>query len=401
MLTMIEVLLATLGLILADLGIYNATLGFVGLFSKNTKSPRDDGVTFSLIVPAKNEEKVLPRLLDRLVSQQYDKSKYEVIVVEDSSTDGTLEVCKKYERSYSNVKCLSLPRPNVVNGKARGINEALKVAKGEVIGIFDADSVPSLDVLSVVAPYFVNGSVAVQVKVQPINVRESVIARLASVEELLYEYTLLGRSRLGLFVSLEGTGSFIRKDVLVSLGGFDENTLTEDLALSLVIYLSGRRVDYTPEAVVWREVVPKFSWLVRQRLRWYRGHLELVRYVATKKGLKLDPTTVDGLLTVLGPVIISLYPVGFALWFFTSYQLALYALIALSFSSFITFLLTLAVVRRHMIESWFAVLMPILMNVIVGLNVLAVISHLFGTRKIWVKTERSGVVFDRRGAVQV
>ena len=398
---MIEVLLATAGMILADLGIYNATLGFVGLLSRNTKNPRGDGVTFSLIVPAKNEEKVLPRLLDRLVSQQYDKSKYEIIVVEDSSTDGTLEVCRKYERSYANVKCLSLPKPNVVNGKARGINEALKVAKGEVIGVFDADSVPSLDVLSVVAPFFANGSVAVQVKVQPINVRESVIARLASVEELLYEYTLLGRSRLGLFVSLEGTGSFVRKDVLVSLGGFDESTLTEDLALSLAIYLSGRKVDYAPEAVVWREVVPRLSWLVKQRLRWYRGHLELVRYVTTKKRPRLDPTTIDGFLTVIGPVIVSLYPVGFALWFFASYRLVFYALVALSLSSFLTFLLTLAVVRRHMIESWFAVLMPVLMNVIVGLNVLAVISHLFGTRKSWVKTERSGVVFDRRGAVQV
>ena len=396
---MIEVLLATMGMILANLGIYNATLGFVGLLSRDTKYPRGDGVTFSLIVPAKNEEKVLPRLLDRLVSQQYDKSKYEVIVVEDSSTDGTLEVCRKYERSYANVKCLSLPKPNVVNGKARGINEALKVAKGEVIGIFDADSVPSLDVLSIVAPFFANGSVAVQVKVQPINVRESVIARLASVEELLYEYTLLGRSRLGLFVSLEGTGSFVRKDVLVSLGGFDENTLTEDLALSLAIYLSGKKVDYAPEAVVWREVVPRFSWLVKQRLRWYRGHLELVKYVGVRP--RLDPTAIDGFLTVMGPVIISLYPVGFALWLFASSQLVFYALVALSLSSFLTFLLTLAVVRRHMIESWFAVLMPILMNVIVGLNVLAVISHLFGTRKSWVKTERSGVVFDRRGAVQV
>ena len=396
---MIEVLLGTLGIILADLGIYNATLGFVGLLSRNTRFPRGDGVTFSLIVPAKNEEKVLPRLLDRLVSQQYDKSKYEVIVVEDSSTDGTLEVCRKYERSYANVRCLSLPKPNVVNGKARGINEALKVARGEVIGIFDADSVPSLDVLSIVAPFFVNGSVAVQVKVQPINVRESVVARLASVEELLFEYTLLGRSKLGLFVSLEGTGSFVRKDVLLSLGGFDENTLTEDLALSLAIYLSGRKVDYAPEAVVWREVVPRFSWLVKQRLRWYRGHLELVKYVGVRP--RLDPTAIDGFLTVIGPVIISLYPVGFALWFFASYKMVFYALVALSLSSFLTFLLTLAVVRRHMIESWFAVLMPVLMNVIVGLNVLAVISHLFGTRKSWVKTERSGVVFDRRGAVQV
>ncbi len=396
---MIELLLTSVGLLVANWGLYNSALGFIGLLFDSRKVPRSDGVTFSIVVPVKNEERVLPRLLDRLVSQQYDKSKYEIIVVEDSSTDGTLEVCRKYERSYPNVKCLSLPKPNVVNGKARGINVALKVARGEVIGIFDADSVPSLDVLPIVASLFAKGSVAVQVKLQPINVRESLIARLASLEELLYEYSLIGRSRLGLFVSLEGTGSFIRKDVLESLGGFEEYALTEDLALSIKLYLNGMKVDYVTEAVVWREVPPKLSWLVKQRLRWYRGHLELVRRTIKVKGFRLSYRAIDGYMIVLSPVIVSLYPIGFLLAFYLNYWPVLYASTLLSFSTLVSFLLTLAITRRHMIETWFAMITPVLVNLIVGLNVLAVVVHLLGLRREWVKTERSGVVFDRRGVV--
>ncbi len=65
---------------------------------------------------------------------------------------------------------------------------------------------------------------------------------MAALEELLYEYTLIGRAKLGLFVRLEGTGSFVLKDVINSLNGFNENALTEDADLSYKIYSMGYRL---------------------------------------------------------------------------------------------------------------------------------------------------------------
>jgi Glycosyltransferases, probably involved in cell wall biogenesis len=303
---MLEYIVATLAAIVSEWGIYNASLALLGLTVKESNPRLNGGITFTLIVPAKNEEKVLGRLLERLAHQQYDKDSYEVLVVEDSSADRTYEVCESYARSYQNIKCMKLPPSKVLNGKSRAINEALKVARGNVIGIMDADSVPSLDLLSSVAARFANGAVAVQVKVIPLNARESLVARLAALEELLYEYTLIGRAKLGLFVRLEGTGSFVLKDVINSLNGFNENALTEDSDLSYKLYSMGYRVEYVNDVAVMKEVVPRFSWLVKQRLRWYRGNLELIS-TSLKGGLNL--WKLDSFMTFVSPVMTALYPV--------------------------------------------------------------------------------------------
>ncbi|MGC9346151.1 MAG: glycosyltransferase, partial [Candidatus Bathyarchaeales archaeon] len=101
--------------------------------------------TFSIVVPVKNEEKVIGRLLDALLKVSYPADKKEVIVVEDGSTDGTLDICMEYAEEYPlNVKVLHRP---FSNGKPSALNYGIKYAKGEIVGIFDADSVLAPDVL--------------------------------------------------------------------------------------------------------------------------------------------------------------------------------------------------------------------------------------------------------------
>ena len=386
---MLEYIVATLAAIVSEWGIYNASLALLGLAVKESNPRLNGGITFTLIVPAKNEEKVLGRLLERLAHQQYDKDSYEVLVVEDSSADRTYEVCESYARSYRNIKCMKLPPSKVLNGKSRAINEALKVARGNVIGIMDADSVPSLDLLSSVAARFANGAVAVQVKVIPLNARESLVARLAALEELLYEYTLIGRAKLGLFVRLEGTGSFVLKDVINSLNGFNENALTEDADLSYKIYSMGYRVEYVNDVAVMKEVVPRFSWLVKQRLRWYRGNLELIG-TSLKGGLNL--WKLDSFMTFASPVMTALYPVISLLGLYVYDFQILWAEVIASVAGFMAFLVTLVITRRHMIGLPFAFVTPILMNLLAGLNAMAVLMEVSGAKKVWVKTERSGAL---------
>jgi Glycosyltransferases, probably involved in cell wall biogenesis len=324
-----------------------------------------------------------------LAHQQYDKDSYEVLVVEDSSADRTYEVCESYARSYQNIKCMKLPPSKVLNGKSRAINEALKVARGNVIGIMDADSVPSLDLLSSVAARFANGAVAVQVKVIPLNARESLVARLAALEELLYEYTLIGRAKLGLFVRLEGTGSFVLKDLINSLNGFDESALTEDADLSYRIYSMGYRVEYVNDVAVMKEVVPRFSWLVKQRLRWYRGNLELIS-TSLKGGLNL--WKVDSFMTFASPVMTALYPLTSLLGLYAYDSQILWAEVIASVAGFMAFIVTLVITRRHMIGLPFAFITPILMNLLAVLNAMAVLMEVRGAKKVWVKTERSGTL---------
>ncbi|AAK43339.1 Glycosyltransferase, putative [Saccharolobus solfataricus P2] len=343
-----------------------------------------------MIVPVKNEERVLPRLLDRLVNLEYDKSKYEIIVVEDGSTDRTFQICKEYEIKYNNlIRCYSLPRANVPNGKSRALNFALRISKGEIIGIFDGDTVPRLDILEYVEPKFEDITVgAVQGKLVPINVRESVTSRLAAIEELIYEYSIAGRAKVGLFVPIEGTCSFIRKSIIMELGGWNEYSLTEDLDISLKIVNKGCKIVYSPTTISWREVPVSLRVLIRQRLRWYRGHLE----VQLGKLRKIDLRIIDGILIVLTPFFMVLNLVNYSLVLVYSSSLYIVAASLVSLASLLSLLLIILIARRHMIEYFYMIPSFVYMNFIVALNFTAIFLELIRAPRVWVKTERSAKV---------
>ncbi len=92
---MLDDIVIGLSIIVSIWSVYNSGFAIYGLTWKPVESKSSSGPSFSLLVPARNEEPVLGRLLERLVNQEYDRSKYEIIVLEDGSTDGTLDVCKK------------------------------------------------------------------------------------------------------------------------------------------------------------------------------------------------------------------------------------------------------------------------------------------------------------------
>ncbi|MCY0874138.1 MAG: glycosyltransferase family 2 protein, partial [Acidianus infernus] len=368
---------------------YNSFLAIVGIRWNPKEYKNPSGVSFSLIIPAKNEEKVLGRLLDRLENQEYDRSKYEIIVVEDGSTDKTLEVCNSYKLMYDNISCIHLEsNTRVINGKSRALNYALRIAKGEIIGIFDADTVPRLDTLAYASVKFEDPKVAgVQGRLVPINVRESAIARFASLEELFYEYSISGRARLGFFVPLEGTCSFIRKSVLESLGGWNENSLTEDLDLSLKIISSGYKIIYSPSIVAWREVPVSLRMLIKQRLRWYRGHFEVSLKV---EKVKFDWRVIDAILIVATPVFMVLNLVNYSLVLLYPSEIYIVVVSLISFASFLSLLLGIMISRKHMIEEFYPILSFIYMNLVVILNLIAISLELLRMPKKWIKTERTG-----------
>jgi len=386
---MLYAIIAMFSILVSSWSVYNSFLAIYGLTWKGDQRKEYSGKTFSIMIPAKNEEKVLGRLLDRLVNLEYDKSKYEVIVLEDGSTDNTYNMCKKYEDMYDIIRCIKLEKSQVPNGKSRALNVGLKLAKYEIIGIFDADSVPKLDILSYASATFSDDNVvAVQGKLVPINVRESIITRFASLEELFHEYSIAGRSRLGLFVPLEGTCTFIRKSTLEELGGWNEYTLTEDLDLSLKITSMGYKIVYNPSMIMWREVPTSLRWLIRQRLRWYRGHFEISMRIPGK----IDPKIIDGALIVGTPVFMVLNIVNYSLIIIYPSSLFIIATAFVTSASFISFLTAVIISRKHLIEFEYSFLSLIYMNFVVLLNFIAIILEIIRAPKVWIKTERSGKI---------
>ena len=243
--------------------------------NKKAKSPNKANLpSISIIVPVKDEERVIGRLLDALLRLDYPKEKSEIIIVEDGSKDKTVEICQRYVDQYSNY--IKLFHRATSNGKPSALNYALKKAKGEILALFDADCVPNSDVLLRVVECFKDPSTAaVQGGTFFINANENMLTRLISYEEAVaFRTYALGRNALNLFVYLIGSCCFLRRSVVDKLGGWDDDSLCEDLEISVRLTKEGYLIRYVPEIQSWQESPAKLGALVKQRARWLRGHME-------------------------------------------------------------------------------------------------------------------------------
>jgi cellulose synthase/poly-beta-1,6-N-acetylglucosamine synthase-like glycosyltransferase len=275
----------------------------------------------SIIVPVKDEERVVGRLLKALLRLDYSLEKMEILIVEDGSTDKTVEICKEYARLYPDQ--VRLLHKHESNGKPSALNFAFKYAKGDVIAVFDADNVPEPDVLMRAVAYFRDPSVAaVQGRLCIINAGENMLTKFISCEEAAWcEAYLRGKDVLNLFVHLKGSCQFIRRDFLERIGGFDGEALSEDMDLSVRLAEKGYKIRYASDVCSWQEAPSQVEQLFRQRTRWFRGTME----VALKCGRLMAKPNIrnfDAELTLLGPFIL--------IASLTSYLLALYA----SFAAF-------------------------------------------------------------------
>ncbi len=256
--------------------------------------------SISIIVPVRDEEKVVERLLNSLAKIAYPSNKLEVIVVEDGSTDDTLNICKKFaaERNLN----LKIVHREFSDGKPSALNCGIKLARGDIIGIFDADDLPASDILLNVSKYFEDRRVAaVQGRTLSINFEQNMLTRCISYEEAAWcEAYLKGKDALKLFVNLRGSCQFIRHDVLNAVGGFDENFLAEDMELSARMANHQYQIRYASDVRAWQECPSQLKQLLTQRTRWYRGWME----VALRYGrLMAKPSRVrfDAEATLLGP----------------------------------------------------------------------------------------------------
>jgi len=356
---------------------------------------------FSLIVPVKNEEKVVGRILDALSNLNYPASKKEVIIVEDGSTDRTVELCMEHaKKQHMNIKILHKPSSS---GKPSALNFGIKHAKGDIVGIFDADSVPAPDALANVCKYFEDLEVAaVQGRIASINSEKNMLTKFISYEEAVWcRVYLQGKDALSLFVHLRGSCQFIRRDVLERLNGFDENILSEDMELSARLTEKDYKIRYAPDVHSWQESPADLKQLFKQRTRWMRGTME----VALKYGrLMAKPSrkNIDTEVTLFAPfvLIVSLitYLSGFHT-FFSSFPLEFLWRVAMQFTVVVA-TLTLFVVGLALIYAskprkaasllWLPFIYFYLSSqAFIALYALLLI--LLRRPRRWVKTEKTGL----------
>jgi cellulose synthase/poly-beta-1,6-N-acetylglucosamine synthase-like glycosyltransferase len=300
-------------------GLYNVPILVVGIkhlrktSRKERKARRLGGgklPTFSIIVPVKDEEKVVGRLLKALLQLNYPKQKMEIIIVEDGSVDKTVAICRKHARQYPD--CIKFVHQSNSNGKPSALNCALKYATGEIVAVFDADNVPEPDALLKTVEYFEEPSVvAVQGTPYSINANENMLTKFVSYEEAVrFQAYFRGKDALNLFVPLSGSCQFIRRDVLEKVGGWDEKSLSEDMEMSARLAQIGYKVKYAPDIRSWQEYPANLAHLIKQRTRWFRGCME----VALKYGrLIANPNrrNIDAEITLIGPYMLAPYLLGY------------------------------------------------------------------------------------------
>ncbi len=235
------------------------------------EQPQGDWPYISLLVAAKNEEAVISQLVKNLCNLDYPSNCYELWVVDDHSSDKTPIVLEKLSLDYPQLKVLRRSA-NASGGKSGALNQVLALTQGEIIGVFDADAQIAPDMLRHIVPLFRPESVgAVQVRKAINNASENFWTRSQAAEMALDAYFQEKRISIGGIGELRGNGQFVRREALLSCGGWNEETITDDLDLTIRLHLDQWDIECLSFPPVYEEGVTNFKALWHQRNRWAEG----------------------------------------------------------------------------------------------------------------------------------
>ena len=251
---------------------------FKNQFEKNTDLKDWPHVTIQL--PIFNERYVVERLIDSVCRLDYPDSLLEIQVLDDS-TDDTIHIAKStVEKMKSRgIDIAFIHRQNRSGFKAGALQEGLSVAKGELIGIFDADFIPQPNFLKETVPYFEDRKIGMlQTRWGHINHDYSLLTQAQSIGiDGHFGVEQASRSFSGLFMNFNGTAGIWRKNAIIDAGGWQADTLTEDLDLSYRAQLGGWKLSFVSEVVCPAEIPVTINAFKSQQHRWAKGSIQTAK----------------------------------------------------------------------------------------------------------------------------
>ena len=281
------IVLGTYFVLLTILSIYGAhRLWMLLLYYRHKKDvPQPVGdanylpvVTVQLAVF--NEMNVIERLMEYVVKMDWPREKLEIQVLDDS-TDDTVKVASAVVERY---KLLGfdihyLHRTDRTGFKAGALAEGLKVAKGELVAMFDADFLPTEDFLLKAVPHFADNKVAfVQGCWAHLNREFSLLTQVQAIlldGHFVFEHTARHRSKA--FFNFSGTAGMWRVSAIADAGGWEHDTITEDADLSYRAQLKGWKGVYLKDLVVPAELPVEVNAFKSQQHRWAKGNAQVIR----------------------------------------------------------------------------------------------------------------------------
>ncbi|HYW34477.1 MAG TPA: cellulose synthase family protein [Balneolaceae bacterium] len=231
-------------------------------------------------LPIYNERYVVDRLLDAVTNFNWPKEKLQIQVLDDSTDDTVDIIAEKVQKLQEHgYQIQHVKRPTREGYKAGALQYGLKRAKGEYIAIFDADFMPQPDFLRQTLPWFEDKNMGmVQARWGHLNQQYSLLTKLQAFA-LNAHFTVeqKGRNNAGYFMNFNGTAGVWRKACIRDAGGWQHDTLTEDLDLSYRAQMRGWDFYFTEEVVSPAELPVVVSALKAQQFRWTKGAAEAAR----------------------------------------------------------------------------------------------------------------------------
>ncbi len=231
-------------------------------------------------LPIFNEMYVVERLIDSVCAIEYPRSLFEVQVLDDS-TDETCGIARARVEKWKSagIDIVYIHRVNRKGFKAGALENGLHLAKGECVAVFDADFVPKPDFLTRTVGFFSDEKIGmVQVRWGHLNREYSLLTQAQSIlldGHFMIEHT--ARNRSGCFFNFNGTAGVWRKSCIGDAGGWQHDTLTEDLDLSYRAQLKGWRFVFLPEVVAPAEVPVDMNAYKSQQHRWAKGSIQTMK----------------------------------------------------------------------------------------------------------------------------
>jgi len=372
-----------------------------------TELPR---VTIQL--PIFNEMYVADRLIDSVCEMDYPRDRLEIQVLDDS-TDETSEIAELAVRRHAarGFDIRYLHRVDRRGYKAGALEAGLKEATAAYIAIFDADFIPPRDFLQKTLPYFATDPKVgmVQARWGHINQDYSLLTKIQSI--LLDAHFVLehgGRNRAGFFFNFNGTAGVWRREAIATSGGWQHDTLTEDLDLSYRAQLAGWRFIFLPDVVSPAEVPVEMNSFKSQQHRWAKGSIQtclklLPRILRSKQPLAVKAEAFFHLSANFNYLLMSLLSILMFPSMWVRYNMGWTEMMLIDVPLFFAATMSVGnfyvVSQRELYADWRQRLryLPFLMSIGIGLcvnNTRAVLEALFRRESEFARTPKYGIERD-------
>ena len=233
-------------------------------------------------LPVYNERYVIRRLIRSVAAMDYPRELLEIQVLDDSTDDTAEAAAEEVARLRAEgVDIHHVRRPNRIGYKAGALEYGMHRAKGEFLLIFDADFLPRKDLLRNIAPYLSDPEVGmIQVRWDHLNAEYSLLSRIQSISldgHFVVEHE--ARAKNGLFFNFNGTAGVWRKSCILDAGGWEHDTLTEDLDLSYRAQLKGWKFLYLLDVTCPAELPVDMKAFKSQQFRWVKGSVQVAKKI--------------------------------------------------------------------------------------------------------------------------